>query len=140
MRIVVDASIAVAWAARNQATALTDAAASIVVEEGALVPAHFEVEVVNSLMMLERRGNLAMTLVEQAMQDYAYLEIHVDRLPQGRVAETILPLAIRHSLTVYDAAYLELALRTGLPLATRDRDLTAAAIAAGAPLLSNDVK
>jgi predicted nucleic acid-binding protein len=72
--------------------------------------------------------------VEKAFSGFAKLSFQIDREPMEDVPVRIFPLARDYHLTVYDAAYLELALRTKLPLATRDRALCAAAVAAGAAL------
>jgi predicted nucleic acid-binding protein len=135
VRLVVDTSIAVAWVARNQADALTDAAADVVSTTGAIVPVHFQLELVNALRQLERRGRLSRAVIDGFLAELPLLPIEIDRGAMDQVASAILPLARAHDLTLYDAAYLELALRTKLPLATRDSELRAAAVA-GATLFA----
>jgi predicted nucleic acid-binding protein len=135
-RLVVDTSVALAWVSESQATPLTRAAGERSRENGAVVPFHFHLELSNALLMLERRGRMTAEDVEMAFSGFAKLSFQVDREPIDDVAKRIFPLARTHHLTIYDAAYLELALRTKLPLATRDRELRAAAVAAGATLFA----
>jgi predicted nucleic acid-binding protein len=136
VRLVVDTSIAVAWVARNQADALTEAVADAVSTAGGVVPVHFQLELINALRQLERRGRLSNAVVDGFLAELPLLPIEIDRVAMDHVASMILPLARAHDLTLYDAAYLELALRTKLPLATRDSELRAAAAAAGAALFA----
>ena len=100
------------------------------------MPFHFHLEHCNALLLLERRGRLREADVAAAIDDILALDLTVDVEPLAEIERTVLPLARRHKLTVYDAAYLELALRTGLPLATRDAGLISAARDAGAQLLA----
>jgi predicted nucleic acid-binding protein len=134
MRLIVDTSIAVSWVARNQANTLTEAAADAVSANGAVVPVHFQLELVNALRQLERRGRLSSAVIDGFLAELPLLPLEIDRGAMDNVATAILPLARTHDLTLYDAAYLELALRTKLPLATRDKELRAAAVSAGASL------
>ncbi|MFV3131466.1 type II toxin-antitoxin system VapC family toxin [Niveispirillum sp. KHB5.9] len=103
--------------------------------EGALVPSLWTLEVANCLLMAERRGRIAPEFRNAALADLALLPISQDgetaRSAWGRTSD----LAKAHHLTLYDATYLELALRLGLPLASLDRDLVGAAGAAGVPVL-----
>lgn len=134
MRLIVDTSIVVAWVARCQATPLSDAAADVVATESAVVPVHFQIELANALWQLERRGRLDGSAIDLFVSDLRDFSIEVDRNAMDQALTTIFPLARKYKLTAYDAAYLELALRQELPLATRDRDLAAAAATAGAVL------
>ena len=136
MRLIVDISVALPWAVASQATSLTEQAGRHSQEHGAVVPFHFHLELTNALLMLERRGRLTEADVGEALESMSLIGLDVDEAPIAAVATTILPLARRFKLTLYDAAYLELALRTELPLATRDRELAAAAISAGAELFA----
>ena len=135
-RPIVDSSIATAWCSRSQATPLSDAAFESVVEHGALVPALFGLEVANSLWQLERRGKIAATAVNTFLSSLADMAVEVDAAATAVAHADILSLARDYGLTTYDAAYLELALRAGLPLATRDTLLARAGKAAGVALLT----
>jgi predicted nucleic acid-binding protein len=89
-------------------------------------------EVHNLVLMGERRNRLDATGTARFLADLGALPIQIDREPESA---TTLELARAHRLTFYDAAYLELALRRAAPIATFDRQLAAAARAAGVPLL-----
>jgi predicted nucleic acid-binding protein len=137
MRLIVDTSVALAWVSESQATPMTRAAAERTRDNEAAVPFLFHLELSSALLMLERRGRMTAKDVETAFAGIAKLSFQIDREPVEDVAGMIFPLARGHHLTIYDAAYLELALRTKLPLATRDTDLRAAAVAAGANLFGD---
>jgi predicted nucleic acid-binding protein len=96
------------------------------------VPGVWWFEVRNSLVVNERRGRLSETETAAFLRNLAQLSIHIDRDP---AEASVLSLARQHRLTVYDAAYLELAQREGLALATLDTALRQAASAIGVPLL-----
>lgn len=127
MSIVVDASIAIAWLFEDEADESALAVADIVLESGAIVPALWRFEVANVLLVSERRNRCSAQFVEQSIE-------RLSRLPIAVVEETsatdwigTLNLARDQGLTVYDAAYLALALQHRVPLATRDKELVAAA-------------
>ena len=132
MAQVLDASVAVAWCAPSQATALTKVALLKVIADGALVPASFWYE----LSRLRRRGIVAQAEIDAFIENLLELDFSVD--PARDVAEMIelYRLSQRTQLSIYDAGYLELALRRGLPLATGDKALALAARNAGAAIFS----
>jgi predicted nucleic acid-binding protein len=103
--------------------------------EEALAPALWWFEVRNVLIVNERRGRLSEQRTLRALRDLSGLDITIDRSPNEAL---IMALARRHRLTVYDAAYLELALREHLPLATLDASLAAAARQEGVTILGDD--
>ncbi len=86
--------------------------------------------------MAERRGRLSASESDRLLTLLEVLQIEMDDLGSRAAARAALPLARRHRLTAYDAAYLELAIRKGFPLATRDRDPLKACRAAGVALFS----
>jgi predicted nucleic acid-binding protein len=89
----------------------------------------------NGLVMAVRRKRIDLDRVERFSDDLSSLAIHIDP-PQAPLAwSAVIQLATKHNLTIYDAAYLEVAQRTGLPLATLDTDLRKAAQAEGATLV-----
>ena len=92
--------------------------------EDAFVPMLWWFEVRNALVLSERRGRIAEPQTARFLREISRLAIMVDRTPDE---SGVLTLARRHRLTVYDAAYLELALREAAPLATLDAQLAAAA-------------
>jgi predicted nucleic acid-binding protein len=125
---IADASVGVAWAVHSQASEATDDLLDRVAEGIPLVvPALWPFEVANSLLVLLRRKRILAEERERALGALLRLPLGVDdegpRLALGSISE----LAAQHGLTVYDAAYLELAMRRKLPLASRDAALCKAA-------------
>lgn len=129
---VLDSSAALAWVLPDEEGA--DALLDSVIAFGAMVPPLWPFEVANVLLQVERRGRLAAAAREQALRDLQALPIRIDGRSCDRVWTETHALAAAHRLTVYDASYLEMAQRLGLPLATLDADLRSAATACGVPL------
>ncbi len=136
MRLILDASVAVTWCATSQADEMTLVAAAWVLEHGALVPAHFPIELASVLLSLKRRKRLEQERIDDFLSEYLAFDIEVESLPQIANLVQLPKLAERLGLTIYDCAYLDAAMRHGLPLATRDRALAAAAKASGVELFS----
>lgn len=137
MALVVDASIAVGWIVRAQATALTDAALSVITREFGCVPSYFGIEVARALRTHERRNLLAPDVVDIGLAQLRALPLREDGSRTLDRLQDVVGLARRHELRIADAAYLELAVRTTLPLATRDAALARVAEAAGAALFKS---
>jgi predicted nucleic acid-binding protein len=136
MAFVIDASATMPWRFADEATPWTEALLDRVeAGEEVLVPAHWPLEVVNSLLVAERKGRVTDAQVSEFLEDLAALPIRVVPAAAAPQWPAIHRLAEQYRLTAYDAAYLELAQRTGLPLATLDGDLRKAAAAAGAALV-----
>ena len=110
------------------------------IDRGAWVPAFWRLEVANVLEMNVRRGRHPAAFRDAALADLAALPIAVDAETDRQAWGATLRLAARHRLTLYDAAYLELAQRRGLPLATLDRELRVAGTAEGVILLGSEVR
>jgi predicted nucleic acid-binding protein len=123
---VIDCSVGIAWLFDEQADDYTEAALNALVGTFAVAPRWWNVEVLNVLLTLERRKRLAAGKVVDLLRHMQRLPVHL-RESQTSVFE-LHALAIQHQLTSYDALYLEAALATGLPLATRDKALQQAAI------------
>jgi predicted nucleic acid-binding protein len=136
MAQVIDASVAIAWCAPSQATALTRAALKAVMDQGGCIPSPFWFEVIYGLAALERRQLMTGAEVEAFLVDLSEMALTLDQGLELAEMIALRELAGRHGLNIYDAAYLELALRLRLPLATRDSSLARAATAAGVPLFS----
>ena len=135
MEWVFDASVTMAWCLDDERTAATDALLRRLATSPATVPQLWALEVANVLALATRKGRLT---IAQRTQFIALLEsspIHVDATTAGRAFRRILDLADANGLTVYDAAYLALAMRLSVPLATLDQQLRNAATAAGVILL-----
>jgi predicted nucleic acid-binding protein len=122
--IVIDANVAVDWFS-SRSTKLADAALDVVGREGAIVPALWRWEVQDVLRRLARDDRLNMTAAE-ALAALRALPIEIDSELLGLFGQEFV-LASDHGLSVYDAAYLELALRRNVKLATGDKQLAAAA-------------
>jgi predicted nucleic acid-binding protein len=134
MDFVLDASVALAWSLRSQATPLTSAAREALADGIAWVPHHFASEVARTLRRHERRKLVAPEFADEALVRLCGLPLQQDGAAALESMSNVIALARRHTLRVADAAYLELALRLGLPLATRDAALALAAQAAGVAL------
>lgn len=129
--LVLDCSVAVAWCFEDEASPETDTLLERVRDEGALVPALWHLELGNVLVQAERRKRLTAADTTTRLELIADLPIATDDETPTRALREILTLARAEGLTTYDAAYLELAMRKGLPLATKDRTLRDAAERAG---------
>ncbi len=136
-RVVVDASIVMAWCFDDERTEFTDEILDLV-SAGAeiVVPAIWPLEIANALLTAERRKRISMAQTIVFLGRVARFSISVETMPLSNAFGEILSLARQHDLTEYDAAYAELALHFDLPLATLDAKLRRAAKAAGIRLFS----
>lgn len=135
MTLAIDASVTLAWYFDDEATPETDALLEQVAASGAIVPALWRLEVANALQVSIRRKRIDTAYRDHVLRRLARMAITVDPDGEAHAWTTVLHLADRQNLTMYDAAYLELAQRRDLPLGTLDRDLQAAARAIGVPVL-----
>ncbi len=133
MPFVIDASIAACWAFKDEDHPIATLALERIRSDEARAPSLWWFEVRNTLIMSERRSRLTEADTAAFLRGLARLGVTVDRLPDEAA---VLTLARRHRLTVYDAAYLELAQRENIPLATLDNALAHAARAIQVPLLN----
>jgi predicted nucleic acid-binding protein len=133
--LVLDSSVTLAWLLPDEATPAVLAVFERVIWEGAFVPSLWAFEVANSLTVAVRQKRIAAGDRNDSLADLAGLPIEADRESEVQAWRDATQLADRHRLSVYDAAYLELALRRNLPLATLDADLSRAAAAEGVELL-----
>jgi predicted nucleic acid-binding protein len=133
---VVDASVGFAWVYQSQATSDTDkllhevAAGATVV-----VPGLWFLEMANVLLLAQRRKRLTAAQRQAALQKLAAMQLTVDEEGARQAFNKISELADSNGLTIYDATYLELALRRSLPLASRDEALKSAAKQCGVKTL-----
>jgi predicted nucleic acid-binding protein len=135
---VVDASLALSWCFEDETSPLTDAALQRLMRGPAVAPAVWPLEVANGLRSAERRGRIDEQSIPAATHLLMSLPIEVDETIGLEAAiGRLLPLARSVGLTSYDASYLDLATRRGLPLATSDEQLARAARAAGIKLLES---
>ncbi len=135
MSLVLDSSITLAWLFEDERTPAADEVLQRVVENGAVAPSLWRLEVANGLQTAVRRGRIDPAFRDASIADLQALMVAVDPETHARALADTLGLAARHGLTLYDAAYLELAQRRRLPLATLDRELRAAAEVNGVELL-----
>lgn len=135
MPFVLDCSVTMAWLFPDETNESTEALRDALVTERALVPALWPIEVGNVLLVATRRGRLTEDDWPRIRDTLAVLPIDIDTDSCAKVLDTVLPLAKAHKLSVYDATYLELAMRLSLPLATLDRQLSTAAADAGVKVL-----
>lgn len=126
---VVDCAVSVGWLFDAQADAYTEAALNALKTGSALAPRWWPVEMLNVLLSLERRGKLAPGQSVQLLRHLQHLPVRL-RESSASVFE-LHALALRYKLSSYDALYLEAALATGHPLATRDKSLQKAAQESG---------
>jgi predicted nucleic acid-binding protein len=125
--LVVDASIALTWCFEDEVTEATEVIGTRIDSEGAIVPDLWRLEIGNALLSAERRGRLKRSDVEQRLGLLMALPITIDGDTASRAWTDTLLLARAERLTLYDAAYLELAIRRDVELATLDRELRRAA-------------
>lgn len=125
---VVDASMAIAWVHPGQATAASEAFLRAI-DHGTRVhaPSIWRLETANALLALTRRRLLTEAERELALAALEGLQVEFDHEAALHAYGALSDLARKHRLSIYDAAYLELALRTGLPLASKDGPLRTAA-------------
>ncbi|MBI4322393.1 MAG: type II toxin-antitoxin system VapC family toxin [Chloroflexi bacterium] len=136
MSFVVDTSVSMAWCFEDEANSFTEAVLDRLGEEEAVVPAIWTLEVANVLLVGERRGRLTQAQSVRFVQLLHALPIEVDSEASKGMSAEVLAIGRWYSLSAYDAAYLELAARLGVPLATQDTRLGQAAERMGIPRLS----
>ena len=135
---VIDASSTLPWCFADEATEATNALLTrLQTGDEAIVPAHWPAEVANALLVAVRRKRIPFEDVHQFLEDLEVLPIRVDTSAMNQIRAGVFPLAEQYELTIYDAAYLELAIREGLPLATLDNDMRKASRAAGVSLVDS---
>jgi predicted nucleic acid-binding protein len=136
--LVLDASVALTWCFRNEATAAADRVLERLAAEAAFVPAIWHIELANVLALSERRRRITPARTAEFIALLETLEIIIDEETPSRALGRVLDLARAERLTAYDAAYLELAMRLGVPLASKDSDLCDAAERLGVSVLRAD--
>ena len=133
---VIDASVALAWCFGDERTEATASLLERLQTDAAAVPSLWHLEVANGLALAERRGRITPAESAELIALLEMIEIVVDGETSARAFTRVLDLAREERLTAYDAAYLELAMRLGLPLASKDGDLCDAAERLGVSVLS----
>jgi predicted nucleic acid-binding protein len=129
--IVIDASVALAWCFPDEASNYADGVLVALENQTVLVPAIWPVEITNALLVGERRKRIRQPEVRRFVELLKGLSIIEDGQPFADTVSNVLPLAREYDLSAYDAAYLDVAVRHGAPLATLDGALQKAGRAAG---------
>ena len=136
MSLVLDPSVVAGWYIGDESSPYTRAALAAVAADGAVVPSLWPYEVTNLFLMAERRGRIGTEDVSLALESLAALAIDVRVAMATGAAQGLARIAREHRLSAYDAAYLELAVRTQSTMATLDTALREAAGRVGVPLFS----
>lgn len=134
-RFVLDCSVAMSWCFEDESQQIADHILDRLLEDQALVPAIWLLEVANVLLVGERRGRITSAQASHFLAMIETLPILVDSPASFKIIGDIYSLARTYELSAYDAAYLELAMREGVVLATLDESLSAAALKAGVNVL-----
>lgn len=121
--VVVDASTTLAWCFPDEASDYADGVLVLLEGRTILVPAIWSLEVVNAVLVGERKKRLRQSEIQRFATLLESLSLIQDTQPVGEHVANVLPLAREHNLSAYDAAYLELSVRYGAPLATLDTKL-----------------
>ena len=133
MPFILDNSVVTGWFLEDQATPYTEAIGALLEEDKAIVPALWQLEFANVLRTACRKQRLVASQAQQIIEQICGLPIEIDTGTPG--PSELLALALRYNLSSYDAAYLELALRLQLPIATKDGPLAIASEAAGVGII-----
>jgi predicted nucleic acid-binding protein len=133
-RFVVDNSIVMAWCFIDEANPYADSILECLSKREAVVPAIWPLEAGNVLAVAERKRRLDKASVTRFLELLGQLPLSYEAESANRMLRDILDLAREYGLSTYDASYLDLAMRLGLPLATRDEALLKAAKQAGVTL------
>ncbi len=137
MSLVLDSSATLAWVYGYETTDAIRQVFEAVADDGVFVPALWRLEAGNSLAIAIRRNRIDTEFRRAALADLALLDIRTDPQTESNAWSDALALADRFRLNLYDAAYLELAHRRRLPLATLDGEMRAAGALLGVPLLGS---
>ena len=135
MAFVIDASIALSWCFEDEADPMADGVLSRLEDEEVVAPSIWPLEIANGLRSAERRGRIDEREVPGVVRLLTTLPIEVVPTTLDQALGDVLSMARAAGLSSYDAAYLDLALRRGLPLATGDEYLARAAEASGVDLI-----
>lgn len=136
MSFVLDASITMAWCFEGETTPYSDSVLDRVRNDGATVPAVWPLEVVNTLLVAERKARVSSEQSTAFAHLLSALPIRVAPMDPDDIFGAIFSLGREYGLSSYDASYLHLAVRTNLPLATLDERLRSACTGAGAGLVA----
>jgi predicted nucleic acid-binding protein len=131
LAFVIDASVALAWCFEDETNVFADKVLERLVDSAGVVPLIWPLEVGNALIGAERRGRLSQAESERFLELLRQLPIRIESSSLTRMFGEVITLAREQNLSTYDAIYLDLAMRSGLPLVTLDEALHQAAIRCG---------
>ncbi len=134
MPLVLDASVALTWHFEDETSDYAEQILDRLAEDEAIVPTLWPLEIANGLILAERRERISPAKLARAIELSLDLRVSLDRASAALALGAVHELARSQGLSAYDAAYLELAMREGIPLATQDEDLRNAAGRAGVSL------
>jgi predicted nucleic acid-binding protein len=137
--IVVDASVALAWCFPDEASDYADGVLVALEGHTILVPALWSIEITNAVLIAERRKRIKQAEIRRFVELLDGLTVIIDSQSVTESVSNILPLAREYGLSAYDAAYLDVAVRQGVPLATLDSALQKAGRKAGIEIFKGDV-
>jgi len=132
--MVVDCSVTMAWCFEDECDDYADAVLASLSENQAVVPSIWPLEVANVILVAERRRRLKKADSARFLELLAALPISMEEIVREHALAPILALGRELNISSYDAAYLELAMRLGIPLATRDASLKVACSKSGVPI------
>lgn len=135
--IIIDASVALAWCFPDEASEYAESVLLAVENQAVIVPAIWAVEITNALVVGERRKRIRQPEMRRFVELINGLRVVEDRQPFSDTVSNVLPLAREYDLSAYDAAYLDVASRHEMPLATLDGPLQKACIEAGIDVFRN---
>lgn len=124
---VLDCSVAISWILPDEYSDYAEKILTFLDEKQAIVPSIWYLEIANVLTVSERRGRMTKVQTQQALSLLEFLNIIMDQETEAKAFNVTLNLAREQNLASYDAAYLELAIRLGIPLATSDNKLISVA-------------
>ena len=134
---VLDASVTLSWAFKDETTGYTEKVLESLLEYTAIVPSIWPLEIGNGLLVAERRKRLTHADSFQFLNMLSQLPIEVEYHTMEIMSGKIIELARKERLSSYDASYLEIAMRHGLPLATKDRALRMSAKRCGVEIFAS---
>ncbi|RJX17450.1 MAG: PIN domain-containing protein [Desulforudis sp.] len=134
-RFIVDCSVVMAWCFEDEADEYADSVLDLLADSETVVPSIWTLEVANVLLVAERKKRLTKADSSRFVKLLRELPITIDQETPDRALSEILPVGRQLGLSAYDAAYLELAMREGIALATRDNGLKQAAQKCGVKLV-----
>ena len=135
---VLDTSVAMAWCFEDESNPYADAVLDSLIDNAALAPSIWPLEVGNVLLVAERRNRISQPDSMRFLELLSSLPIKIESFSEQRMFEAILNLARKQKISSYDASYLDLAMQTGLKLATLDQSLRKAAGRCGVVLFQEE--